>query len=444
MNIPKYATIGEIPTSYVAPIIQVGDEVYSWSGSQYAPPGVSAAPGSPSTPFTSLTDPVNGLYAWAALNLSTLYAGRSTAWVGSVEYVWNGPGADRWLIADLTPKTSRRSLRSAKNPLVTFIGDSTTYGTGSSAVANVNAGSWCEKSIPLINAAGKNYVAGAGLILPPPALDGGANAMWTASGTWASIASFGAGRSACWRCTGAGTLTLNPQTSTEPYDEFYFKVIAYAGNGVLTFTPSDGSTPTVVDLSGIPTGIRTVRVPLAAQSSTTTVAITLTTAGAGGYILGGGVCNSQSEAIRFCNFGQGSARAYGDWASANPSQSIQFIQQVRAKRSIIMLGRNDVLQGIAVSDYGTALTAIVRACQKFGDVAIASFVPSSDATGIANDSMFVAKMKDVAGSTGSQYIPIFEDVFSGTFQAALMNDANHPNNAGYTAIATYFANWWNS
>lgn len=96
MNIPKYATIGEIPTSYVAPIIQVGDEVYSWSGSQYAPPGVSAAPGSPSSPFTT-TDQRT---AWATANLSTLLPGRTTVWQTvadvAVEYVWNGPLATDW------------------------------------------------------------------------------------------------------------------------------------------------------------------------------------------------------------------------------------------------------------------------------------------------------------------------------------------------------------
>ena len=93
MNIPKYATIGEIPTSYVAPIIQVGDEVYSWSGSQYAPPGVSAAPGSPSAPFASEAQRT----AWATANLATLLPGRSTVWgPGAVEYVWNGPLATDW------------------------------------------------------------------------------------------------------------------------------------------------------------------------------------------------------------------------------------------------------------------------------------------------------------------------------------------------------------
>ena len=94
MNIPKYATIGEIPTSYVAPIIQVGDEVYSWSGSQYAPPGVSAAPGSPSAPFTT----VDQRTAWATANLATLRSGVSTVWGpgDSTEWVWNGPLATDW------------------------------------------------------------------------------------------------------------------------------------------------------------------------------------------------------------------------------------------------------------------------------------------------------------------------------------------------------------
>ena len=94
MNIPKYATIGEIPTSYVAPIIQVGDEVYSWSGSQYAPPGVSAAPGSPSAPFASEAQRT----AWATANLATLLPGRSTVWgPGNVEYRFVGPGATGWV-----------------------------------------------------------------------------------------------------------------------------------------------------------------------------------------------------------------------------------------------------------------------------------------------------------------------------------------------------------
>lgn len=79
--------------------------------------------GSPSAPFASTAD----LYAWAALNLSTLYAGRSTAWVGAIEYRFVGPGADVWGAV----------LRGDGNPVWTGFGDSlaaTTWAFPSTAI----------------------------------------------------------------------------------------------------------------------------------------------------------------------------------------------------------------------------------------------------------------------------------------------------------------------
>lgn len=83
------------------PTVTVGGATWSWDGSIYRVP----APGSPSNPFTSLTDPdpSKGLYAYATANLATLRSGVTTAWAGTpaAEYVWVGPGAGNWrVVAD--------------------------------------------------------------------------------------------------------------------------------------------------------------------------------------------------------------------------------------------------------------------------------------------------------------------------------------------------------
>lgn len=101
-----YAALLANPTNALVPgkvwaVVASADSVakynYMSSGwvveSSVGTTGASNLPGSPASPFTSLTDPVSGLYAWAALNLSTLLSGRSKAWVGAIEYVWNGPGS---------------------------------------------------------------------------------------------------------------------------------------------------------------------------------------------------------------------------------------------------------------------------------------------------------------------------------------------------------------
>lgn len=324
-------------------------------------------------------------------------------------------------------------------PLWLFVGDSITAGKDGGG-STLNAGSWVEKSAALINASGKVDISTAGIVAPVSNISVTSNSQWTVAG-W-SRAAFGAAGNACYTRTvgdsGTGTLGMRPLVANRPYNVIRVMILCNTTLGVLTLTPSDGAPAKVIDCAAYPVGTRWIDVPLAAPSTTASVVATVTSGTA--YIIGFGACNSSDASIRFANAGIAGADT-SHWKTSTQFRAFDFIAQASPRHTIVSLARNDVINGITPEAYKANLDAIVVHCLKFGSVEISSTVPTSSGSG-ANDPAYIAAMQEVAEARGCGYIPFWEEVFGGTFQAGLMANSVHPNAAGYDAMAAFYAARW--
>jgi acyl-CoA thioesterase I len=97
------------------------------------------------------------------------------------------------------------------------------------------------------------------------------------------------------------------------------------------------------------------------------------------------------------------------------------------KLVIVLLGGNDLLEGVPVQTRINNITAIVQRIRGFGAAVIL--------VGIGSPPIdpFDGMLPALATSTGSTYVP---DILNGIFGVpSLMADAIHPNNAGHAIIA---------
>lgn len=365
---------------------------------------------------------------WLMMNREEVFAGLRCTIAGA-QYTYGGAGVG-WK-KDWSEYRSN-TLKLLDSPIVAFIGDSITVGVG--GLVPVIQNSWVDKLATLLSDSKIDRLSMVAC--------NSANGRWSTTGTW-STQPYGFGIGSCYYNTGAGTgvLTFSPYSPIQAYDTIQLMIFCGVGFGTMTITPTDGSTPVVVDTSMYPTGIHLIDVKLATPSINAGVSIERT-AGGNVWVSAGGVRNSASRATRFANIGVGGQRAYGQWDKAGDYFSLSAIKSLAPARSIIMLGRNDTLQGVSIANYKTALSAIAYAASVSGEVFISSYSPSSEATGVANDAAFRDAMKDVCSAGGYTYIPLSESVFPNGFDPALMGSPYHPNDAGYTAMASFFANWW--
>jgi len=337
------------------------------------------------------------------------------------------------------PMSYIKTLKSTTRPMVLFVGDSITAGKDGGG-STLNAGSWVEKSVAIINTNGRADISTAGIVCPISNLSVTSNTQWTVAG-W-SRAGFGAAGNACYTRTvgdsGTGTLGMTPRVANRAYDVIRVMVICNDTLGTLVLTPSDGAPAVTIDCAAYPVGVRWIDVPLALPSTTASVVATVTSGSV--FIVGFGAYDSTDKAILFANAGiSGSDTSH--WSLTTAFKSLDFISRANPSHSIVSLGRNDVINGITPEAYKANLDAIVAHCLKYGTVEIASMVPTSSASG-SHDPEYLNAMQAVARARGCGYIPFWEEVYGGQFQSALMENSVHPNAAGYDAMAAFYASHW--
>lgn len=100
---------------------------------------------------------------------------------------------------------------------------------------------------------------------------------------------------------------------------------------------------------------------------------------------------------------------------------------------LVLLGGNDALQRVPISDTKENLETIIIDIQSRGGIVLLLGVRG----GLLGDREFDAMYADLASEYGAHYEP---DVLRGVFgRPALMADPIHPNDAGYTIIAERLA-----
>ena len=97
---------------------------------------------------------------------------------------------------------------------------------------------------------------------------------------------------------------------------------------------------------------------------------------------------------------------------------------------IVLLGGNDLLQGLPISQRVANITSIAQQIRNAGAAVIL--------VGLGNDPIdpYGGALPGIASQTGSTHVPgILEGIFG---VPGLMADAIHPNNAGHREISRQF------
>ena len=323
-------------------------------------------------------------------------------------------------------------------PKLLCVGDSTTFGAGSTGQAS---GDLKDKSYPTILA---RMLSAFDLPADIQSIYGDGSAVWESNhaddrrlhmeGGWRPSADSAEGRSVggqYFRAASAGVLAFSPAT---PVDTFRVFTIAAAGNGEIGLEVGDSTAvhSTTSHGSGavVPITLRTSR-------GWQTLRLSWHSGGPVG-VTGLRPSNSTLAGIEIGNAGwSGSTSA--DWAIAahawSPARSLHCYQ---ADLTLVSLGLNDIQVGIAPEAFAGNLEAIVSDASRSGDVALVTFPPMAESVApLVVQRRYVEAIEGVAARAGSQVIDVWSRFGSheATSPLGYYADGIHPQARGYEAMA---------
>lgn len=347
----------------------------------------------------------------------------------------NSPIAPTQLTGAMLPKwrlALAKALNGTSDAKILCIGDSTTFGTGSTNYANLPT----YFSYPARLAQMMKGVTPSqnGLVIPQP----NNNNQWTKGTGWADGSfAYGFAQGNFQATAAAGNLVFTPGATYGTFDSFDVYYLTGPGLGSITITGTGGGT-TTVNCVGASMAIGKTTVTCA--SAGTGNAVTITNPSGLVYITGVESFLSTSKYVRVGNAGKGGART-DIWSNApyNPQWgSLAHITAYAPDLTIIQLGINDAGASFSAATYQGYYTPIITTAQASGDVIIASFAPSSGSPYTTYEPLYLPVLSSLAQTYSAPYVDIWTR-WQSTWQTGLMNDALHPNNFGYIDEANAFS-----
>jgi lysophospholipase L1-like esterase len=314
------------------------------------------------------------------------------------------------------------TINGVSNTKILFIGDSTTWGSKSLAVAGIPPnGSYPYRSIAALNAiqfGGTSSAVTQGLITPPT--NGTTDTRW-APGTWAIPGSgLGFGGNSGYKNVDATALVITPGSLANTYT-VYVAAAGGVGTGGFTVQATGGSLTTVLTAAIAADGYTAVTVSALAASTSNTVTITPTSAANWSVDVYAILPSlSTQKSVFISNAGIPSTTS-GNWATNTysvASGSPAAIKFDAPNLCIISLGINDA--GAAVAPATLSATDLIPSSSSVS--AEVSYIPVIQALAVANNIPYLSMWGR----------------FGGTFQSSIMADTVHPNDLGYVDWSRWF------
>ena len=306
----------------------------------------------------------------------------------------------------------------AGNAKVLMIGDSTTWGHGSSLQATFVTTNSYPSRLGTLMAIGGVTPTSSGY--GNPYVTGGSDAdnRWSIGTGWFS-AGFGNGS---FEGTGAGNLIFTPSVNADTYQVFY---LGNGGLGTVTMTAT-GGTPVVVNTGSLSAGVFSSTITAAVASTANNV--TITQSGAS-YILGILPTLSTQSQVLLLNAGAAGAQTSAFIGTGNFSVT-NYFKAIAPDLCIISLGINDAAASVASATVTANLQTIINYCKISGDVILETMPPSSGTPQSTFEALYVPAYYTLANSNS---VPIIDPYtrFGSAYYAPMMFDGLHPNDYGY-------------
>ena len=327
---------------------------------------------------------------------------------------------------------------------VIFVGDSITAGTGNTTFApSPPQGSFATKLISeMIGRAGWVATHGVQVLVPQNLISTPDARLDVGSSNW-TRGGLGWGDGSTFRAAGnVADQVAVWSPGTESWDTCYVDVYTASGLGTLVVTPS-GGTP-VTYSCGTTTGWH--RITASASSLLDSNTIELKMLGSVGpdygvYVTGITTFNSAIKQVRIGNVGRPNALS-ADLNNATAFGTLDLITNYNAGLYVVMIGTNDMIQGVPLATTQANIQAIITRCLTVGSCILMTPPPSSDATVMAATTAYNAMLYGLAKTNNIPLIDLYSAMGS-TYQSAWMGDSVHLNNAGdwFTAslLGTEFA-----
>jgi lysophospholipase L1-like esterase len=331
------------------------------------------------------------------------------------------------------------TINGVSNTKILFIGDSTTWGSKSLAVAGIPPnGSYPYRSIAALNAiqfGGTSSAVTQGLITPPT--NGTTDTRW-APGTWAIPGSgLGFGGNSGYKNVDATALVITPGSLANTYT-VYVAAAGGVGTGGFTVQATGGSLTTVLTAAIAADGYTAVTVSALAASTSNTVTITPTSAANWSVDVYAILPSlSTQKSVFISNAGIPSTTS-GNWATNTysvASGSPAAIKFDAPNLCIISLGINDAGASVAPATLSANLQIIITACLVSGDVILTDLIPSSSS--VSAEVSYIPVIQALAAANNIPYLSMWGR-FGGTFQSSIMADTVHPNDLGYVDWSRWF------
>lgn len=317
---------------------------------------------------------------------------------------------------------------------IACIGDSTTYGAGStgSGTNNFRAGSWPTRLAALLSAIGIPAVQGSGN------WNGSINPVSNGDPRW----SLGAGWTQNGTATLGGPLIMNTTTTNVlsftpgvQFDTIKIWYLQLSGLGTFSVSVDGGASLASVNCSG--TTVFT-SATVSCPNTSARIDITPTTLGNGFYIALVAVSLSTTKKVLIDNFGW-----YGQPISAFTGNTAVFspipaLTAYAPDLTIICHTINDCVAGTAIATYTASHQSVINAAKAGGgDVMLMCGAPSGNTQYPANGAAYVNALKALAISND---IPLIDIDNRWTSYAAsnphgMYYDVLHPSAVGYIDIA---------
>lgn len=306
-----------------------------------------------------------------------------------------------------------------------MVGDSTTFGTGSTQAATLPSnGSPSTRVATLLTNAGVTSIPG--FITP------GADQRWTVPGNWTGNF-FGFGSLANYSsAVSAGALVCTDTRVTWDRCDVYF--LQGPGLGTVVCTATGGSGANGVGANA-QSGIAKVTANAASANSANTISIVPTVATC--HVTGVEFWRNGTVQLRVGNGGVGLTGAQQHAMQATTWGTIPMINAYAPDLVTIALGINDRGASRTLAQYRTDLQTIITGAKAVADVVLCTQMPSQNAPQATNEAAFNDVVRDLAYSNNVGLYDYYSRCGSWASynSRGMANDALHQNNRGYWDFA---------
>ena len=296
----------------------------------------------------------------APVTLSTILSGGA-----SPVSIMTSQQLPRWRTALAKARDGQSDAR------ILFIGDSTTWGAGSTGYPGLPWLGSMPTRVAQLNTSSSLPVT-VGLGIPPTALVASVDNRWTVGTGWA-IAARGFGSNACWQII-SSTTTLGYNASAGgtniTADSFWIYYLGGPGVGTLSAWATGGSTVTV-NAGSLASYVYRSSVTASGVATTNTVTIS-----ASGIIqiIGVEPFLSGTKQVLVGNAGVGGSLST-QWFSSAASGALPAIKTFAPDLTVISLGINDANSGVTNANFYSNIQAIISTATLTGDVLLVTMPP---------------------------------------------------------------------